>query len=77
MIISKTYLQNSSEVLEAIEQKYDVIPQGTGLQAPLTSLNKLCYLQMREITKRRAADNGDKHLQQALRAYRDYAVKHI
>lgn len=51
MTISKTYLQKDSNSLNAAEQRFDVMPCGAGLSAPKTSLNKLCYNQMRDIAK--------------------------
>ena len=53
MTISKTYLQKDSNSLNAAEQRFDVMPSGAGLSAPKTSLNKLCYNQMRDIAKKR------------------------
>lgn len=77
MTISKTYLQNSEETLASLEQRYDTFPKDIFLSAPVTSLNKLCYNQMREIAKRRTANCNSKQLEQTLKVYRDYAVRHI
>lgn len=74
MTISKTYLQKDSNSLNAAEQRFDVMPCGAGLSAPKTSLNKLCYNQMRDIAKKRTNHLPSGQMEQTLRAYRDYAV---
>ena len=73
MTISKTYLQKDSNSLNAAEQRFDVMPCGAGLSAPKTSLNKLCYNQMRDIAKKRTNHLPSGQMEQTLRAYRDYA----
>jgi hypothetical protein len=50
------------------------MPCGAGLSAPKTSLNKLCYNQMRDIAKKRTNHLPSGQMEQTLRAYRDYAV---
>lgn len=60
-----------------MEQRFDTIPQIGSVSAPVTSLNKLCYDRMREITRKRANNKNVSKLEQTLRAYRDYVVKHI
>ena len=72
-----SYLELDSLELRELEQWFDTIPQTGSISNPVTSLNKLCYDRMQEITRQRIQNKNVSKLEQTLRAYRDYAVKQL
>lgn len=74
MNLHKYYLQTEAEKLDAVEKKFDFIPDLTN-HAATRSLDSFCYRQTREISRRRNRGKDGGISEKQLREYRDYAVR--
>lgn len=73
--MNKFYFDNSTEEINATENRYDCLPTNKYVETNIKSLNQLCYGKTQAIARAHQKKLITLHLEKDLTSCRGYAIK--